>query len=318
MRGCAACSLRGQPSVGIFAAEGGQFVGGHGMSDDARLRTAAGLSAVWDGEPIRRVRVGDGITNLPGRRIAIHLMAQPEVANIWLRDQLLIGQGLLSRLLISAPDSAMGTRMSHDEAPGTDRDLSLYEARLLSILQTPLPLAPGKNNELEPRQLPLSATAQVIWRGFADHIETEIAPGGDLEPVRGLANKLPEHAARLAAVLTLVRDIHAVEVVDAELAAGIELAQHYAAEALRLHGISRIGAGLRQALELLDWLLVRWNEEAISLPDIYQRGPNSIRDADTAKKVVAILVEHSWLFRITEGAVVNRVRRRDAWKIVRG
>jgi len=30
----------GWPSVGIFAAEGGQFVGGHGMADDAKLRTA--------------------------------------------------------------------------------------------------------------------------------------------------------------------------------------------------------------------------------------------------------------------------------------
>jgi hypothetical protein len=55
----------GQPAIGIFAAEGGQFVGGHGMSDDARLRTATGLSAIWDGEPIRRVRVGDGIVILP-------------------------------------------------------------------------------------------------------------------------------------------------------------------------------------------------------------------------------------------------------------
>ena len=46
----------------------------------------------------------------------------------------------------------MGTRMSHDEAPETDRDLKLYDTRLLGILSTPLPLALGKNNELEPRQ----------------------------------------------------------------------------------------------------------------------------------------------------------------------
>ena len=46
-------------------------------------------------------------------------MLQLEVANIWLRDQLLIGQGLLSRMLFTAPDSAMGGRLSHNEAPGT-------------------------------------------------------------------------------------------------------------------------------------------------------------------------------------------------------
>jgi Protein of unknown function (DUF3987) len=43
----------GQPSVGIFAAEGGQFIGGHGMKDDAKLRTAAGLSLLWDGQKYR-------------------------------------------------------------------------------------------------------------------------------------------------------------------------------------------------------------------------------------------------------------------------
>ena len=36
--------------MGIFAAEGGQFIAGH-----AKLRTAAGLSALWDVEPIKRV-----------------------------------------------------------------------------------------------------------------------------------------------------------------------------------------------------------------------------------------------------------------------
>jgi hypothetical protein len=55
------------PSIGIFAAEGGQFIGGHGMADDAKLRTAAGLSAFWDGEAIKRVRALDGVTILPGR-----------------------------------------------------------------------------------------------------------------------------------------------------------------------------------------------------------------------------------------------------------
>ena len=32
--------IHGQPSVGIFASEGGAFIGGHSFSDDAKLRTA--------------------------------------------------------------------------------------------------------------------------------------------------------------------------------------------------------------------------------------------------------------------------------------
>jgi hypothetical protein len=58
--------------------------------------------------------------------------------------------------------------------------------------------------------------------------------------------------------------------------AGIALADHYAAEALRLFGSSRISVDLRLAQRLLDWLLGTWNEENTSLPDIYQRGLNAM------------------------------------------
>ncbi len=61
----------GQPSMGIFSGEGGQFLGGHGMNQDNRLKTAAAMSGLWDGEPIRRVRQGDGSMVLPGRRVSI-------------------------------------------------------------------------------------------------------------------------------------------------------------------------------------------------------------------------------------------------------
>jgi hypothetical protein len=307
----------GQPSIGIFAAEGGQFVGGHGMSDEARLRTAAGLSATWDGEPIRRVRVGDGITILPGRRLSLHLMLQLEVANIWLRDRLLIDQGLLSRILITAPDSAMGSRLSHDEAPETTLAIARYGARLLAMLERPLPLV-NQTNELAPHRLSLSHAAGRLWRAFADRIETMLVQDGELRPISGIANKLPEHAARISAVLALLHDFDAGEVASAEMAAGMELVQHYAAEALRLHGGSHVSAELRLAQRALDWLLQHWPEAAISLPDLYQRGPAAIRDAKTARQVVTILEDHGWLVRIPQGAILAGTRRLEAWQVVRG
>ena len=129
----------GQPSIGIFASEGGQFIGGHGMRDESKLATAAGLSAAWDGDPIKRVRAGDGTMILPGRRLAMHLMAQPDVADILFRDPLLADQGLLSRLLVTAPESAAGSRLWHEERPESDRDLKRYGARLLTSLRHPFP-----------------------------------------------------------------------------------------------------------------------------------------------------------------------------------
>ena len=87
------------------------------------------------------------------------------------------------------------------------------------------------------------------------------------------------------------------------MAAGIDLAQHYAAEALRLFEGSRIDADLLLAQKLLGWLLGSWNETTISLPDIYQNGPNAIRDKATATKLVKILEDHGWLIRIYGGAL---------------
>jgi hypothetical protein len=309
----------GQPSIGIFAAEGGQFIGGHGMRSDtdARLRTAAGLSAAWDGEPIRRVRATDGVTVLPGRRVAMHLMAQPDVAASWICDPLLIDQGLMSRVLATAPEPASGTRMWHDPSPASDADVRRYGARLLDILERPMPLAPGARNELAPRALPLSNDARGLWIGFADHIETRIGAGGELEPIRGLANKLPEHAARIAAVLTLVRDIEAGDVAAAEIEAGIAIAQHYAAEAMRLHGANCVSGHLREAQRLLAWLQTAWRDPMVSLPSIYRLGPGSIRDAASARRAAGILVEHGWLATVP-ACELDGTWRREVWRIVRG
>jgi hypothetical protein len=307
----------GQPSVGIFAAEGGQFIGGHGMADEAKLRTVAGLSAAWDGEPIKRVRALDGFAVLLGRRVTMHLMAQPAVASIWLADRLLIDQGLLSRVLVTAPQPASGNRRWREPSPNSEVAMKAYSVCLLDILERAMPLAPGGRNELVPRILPLSSIARKLWIGLHDHVEERLGVGGELEPVRGFANKLPEHAARIAAVLTLVRDLEAGKVEKAEMEAGVEIAQHHADEAKRLHGMSHVSIEIHTAQLLLSWL-ASWPEPVVSLPDIYQFGPNPIRDKKSAHRVVEILADHGWLLRDADGCKINGTFRRQVWRIVRG
>jgi hypothetical protein len=309
-------AVHGHASLGVFSSEGGQFIAGHGMSVDHRLKTAAGLSAFWDGDDVKRVRSGDGATTLVGRRVSLHLMTQPDVAALWLADPMLIEQGLLSRCLVSAPDSTAGTRFQRDEKSETQSHLDAYQVCLEAIFAAKLPLEDGKQNELVPRVLELSQQAAGLWRAFADHIERMIGPGGNLEPVRGLANKLPEHAARLAGVLTLVDDLAATEIFTTHMQAGIDLAQHYAAEALRLHETSRVPDDLVAAKKLLMWLRGPWGKPVVSLPSIYQKGPNSIRDKAKAEKLVRILEDHGHLVRLKGGADIDGQHRREAWRVV--
>jgi Protein of unknown function (DUF3987) len=187
------------PMLGIFSDEGGQFVGGHGLSADNRLRTITGLSSLWDGSPIKRVRVTDGVSVLPGRRLAVHLMMQPDVAAIFLSDPVSKDQGFLSRILVASPEGLAGTRFQR-RIPYSGSDALLqYNTRLLEILRLTPPLAIGKQNELEPRRLQLDNWAIAMWMDYADAVERRLVKGREFEQIPGFANKLPEHAAVLQA-----------------------------------------------------------------------------------------------------------------------
>ncbi len=76
-------------------------------------------------------------------------------------------------------------------------------------------------------------------------------------------------------------------------------------------------AGPVQCEALLDWLGRSWGEDLVSLPDIYQCGPNSIPDQKTARRIVSVLEDHGWLFPVEGGAVVKGQRRQEVWRIVK-
>ena len=118
-----------------------------------------------------------------------------------------------------------------------------YGAQLLDILELAVAARRRCSEHPSARTLPLSAAARRLWIGFYNHVrDEEVASRGELEPIRGLANKLPEHAARFAAVLAMLGDIDTSEVAPEAMECGIQLAQHYAVEGLRLYGASRVRA----------------------------------------------------------------------------
>ena len=133
----------------------------------------------------------------------------------------------------------------------------------------------------------------------------------------GLANKLPEHAARIAAVLTLIENIEAMRIDREAFERAVHLAEYYTREALRLSGAGYASPELQRAAKLLDWLKTSWGEPLISVRAIVRLGPNSIRDTATAKAAIKALVEHGWLAPHVGGAVVEGQSVREAWKTIR-
>lgn len=309
---------RGQASLGLFSDEGGGFVGGYSMSAEHKLKTLAGLSLFWDGAIIRRIRAGDGASALVGKRLAMHLMLQPQIASGLLADSVAVGQGFLSRCLVSAPPSLAGTRMQKPVAPEGAAALNRYSAALRELLEKPALLVPGTNNSLDPRRVCFDARAAASWLRLADTIERKLGPGGEYEPVRGFGNKLAEHVARIAGVLALADDPDAAEIGADALARAATLGDYFAGEALRLFEAGAVTPEIAQAEKLLAWLET-WPEPAIGLVAIYQRGPNSIREKEAAQRAVKQLEAHGWLRRLEgSGHKVDGKPVREAWTIVRG
>lgn len=306
--------IAGQPSIGLFSDEGGRMIGGYGMNKDNQLKTSAGLSNLWDGREISRVRSGDGSTVLYGRRVSVHLMVQPAVSQLLLSNALLVDQGLLSRCLTTWPTSTAGSRLYKEVDLYGDREIKGYESRLLSILETRLPIAEGKLNELQPRGLPLAPDAKRIWIAFHDHTEKQLADDKALAPIRGFANKAPEHAVRLAGVLALVDNLDSQAIGVEYVRSGINLVQHYLAEALRLFDTGISNPDLVLAEKLLAWAQHQ-ETEFVYLRKIYQCGPNAIRDAVAAKRIVSILEEHGWFMRIDEGMKLDGSYRKEVWRV---
>jgi len=305
--------LLGQPSIGLFSAEGGRFLGGHAMSGDNRLKTAAGLSELWDGTPIDRVRAEDGSIRIYGKRVCSHLMMQPDISMLLFQDDVLKEQGLLSRILPSYPKSTMGMRPYKDASLQSSLDLNKYQDRIYELFRTELPIKDETYNELEPRKLKFSKGARIRWIDFVNEIEKRLV--SEYKEISGFANKAPEHAARIAATFSLVEKLDCIGISEEHMISGIELARYYMSELMRIFEYSIINKDILLAETLLDWINNKWSEKYISLPDIYQFGPNMIRDSETAKILVKILKEHGHLKESGRREVKGKVRSKT-WEIV--
>jgi len=305
----------GQPSLGLFSDEGGQFLGGHAMNSDNRQKTLAAFNSLWDGHAIKRTRSGDGHQTLHGRRLAIHLMVQPTVARGFMADPQAADTGFLPRFLLSEPPSTIGMRL---QASAVENATALigFERRLGEILATPLPIDP-ETGGLELRCLSLSAEARELLVGYADKVERSQSYGGEMANLTGTASKSAEQAARIAGVLTLWRDLEAAEVSAADMANAIELARYYLLEALRLAQVANVSAEIDRAEQLKRWLLERWSEPEVLVRDVMNKGPNALRESPKAKAAIAILEAHGWLVRLEPGTIVRGSSRKEAWRVVR-
>ena len=303
-------------SRGLFTAEGATVLAGHSMSDENRLKTAAVYSKLWEDGQIDRVRAGDGHLALIGKRMSAHLMFQPGVARRLLDADDLSDQGLTGRFLICEAPELAGTRSFRVPPSTDDSRFQAYRATLIALVSRRPRTLDGRN-ELDPRELTFAPDAVRVWTELHDHVEAKLGTEGELGSVKPFGNKLAEHAARIAGVLTVLEDPGAVELGAAPMARGCALAGVDAGEAVRLNAESRVSERLARAEGLRTWLVDVWTEPLVSLPDVMQRGPRATRLKTAAEAALAALVEYGWLVDAGPGAVAGS-NRKTTYRVFRG
>jgi hypothetical protein len=247
---------------------------------------------------------------------------QPLVAETILSDPMAHNQGYLSRCLISAPESTLGTQSYVAKDLSIEASYGIYCARLTQVLNAKLPFKIDPDTgkpmlELIPRKLPVSSDGKLIWIRFHDWVQDHLGRDGVFRPISGIAAKAAEHALRLAGTLSLVEDLNATAISPGHVKAGIVLARFYLTEALRLFHSAKTDPDLLLAEKVFTWLKTRGGSrpQLVSLPCVYQTGPNAVRDKATAARCMAFLADHGWVRLVEGGAEIAGKKRRQVWEV---
>lgn len=304
----------GQPSLGLFHDDAAEFLAGHAMSDDNRAKSAAGLSRLWDSGEFDRIRAADGAEKFFGRRLAMHLLMQPVIAERILSDDVMTGQGFLARTLLAWPSSTIGTRRYAEIDVSADPVLERYRRTMRELLERPPRMVPETTNELEPRALTLSPSAKRRWIAVHDAIESDMSDGGEYASIRAWASKAPSQTLRIAGVLTLVSDPDASQIEAEEIDRAATLVLFALGEAVRIVGTAAVPVEIRNAEALLAWC----HTERIKLLHsgaALQFGPAPIRTKRAFDAAMAELERAGWAAPIEGGCEVDGAHRRRVWAV---
>jgi hypothetical protein len=193
--------------------------------------------------------------------------------------------GLASRLLLAYPPKRPQgwTEVTVDEK--LDRALHLVFERLLL-----LDFEYGPAGERRPKDLPLTAAAKSLWIDFCNRMGAEWV---ELTGSAGsLWSKLKGTAARLALILQLVRDPASDAIEKESMAAGIQLADWFGAEGLRIYRILGESDDDRELRELAD--LIQSKGGSISIRELMRCRKRYEGSADLAEAALDRMVKFGW------------------------
>ncbi|CAG4886665.1 YfjI family protein [Paraburkholderia saeva] len=201
------------PAAGLFSDEAAGILNSKGESD------MASLDRLWNGDSIDVVgRTKQESFFVHDPRLTLSLMVQPIVFDRFVerKGELAKGIGLMSRVLLSRPDTPYGKRIfrrPEDRSTVWIDRLNKRVQELLSHSHTNI-----ENRDANRKTLHFEPDAQKFWEEMYDTVEQGMATKGQFENEREFANRFAEHVARLSALF------HFFERGDIDSQAGADVA----------------------------------------------------------------------------------------------
>lgn len=261
-----------------FARCGGAFAGDVAdllTSSHARGAEARSFCALWDGG----IRASSAVGTPTPPRLSVHLVLGAGEGLALLHSEDAANAGLLGRFLAVQPASRIGAREFIESDGAPPAALRELHAALIGFY--------GREITCDARIIALNAPARAAWLAFAQDAEAAMTAEGPFAPIRPLAGRLAEHAARLAAIVAFIENDTLTEITPHHLARGVELARYYAAEALRLAGLrGRVRAETDLLAALQGWLTRKYAGAEVSLRDVYCFGPPELRSVSLALRAM--------------------------------
>ncbi len=296
--------------LGWFTDEASTFWGGHSMSKEKQALTCGTLSKFWDGAYFVRPRAsqeGDGY--VPPTPTTVNLMFQPILIRETFGNEFMLGQGILARMLPAWPESNMGKRLYRRSEASDDAIVEDFWDVTAKALRETL-------EDPTEKTLKLSEGAFEVCVAFHDEVETELGRGKWAADISSFAAKAPEHACRLAALMTLYEDRDATVIAEAIMKNACGLVKYHLQQFKYLCVSGTNEQAVDHAQKLLDWLTNNLTPGSGFATDmILQKGPVRTRNRKTMDQALAILVQHDWIAQLPNGTIVEGKPRRRPYML---
>lgn len=201
-------TLKSQSFVGLFSSEGGEFFNSHsfqgGKNEISRaVEMSASLTSMWDGTEITKT-TGMERVKLFNRRVNMLFLLQTETVESMLNNPIFSEQGFVHRILITQSPKYNNKEWENSEESDVweakiRESLKGFHKKTRDLISRKLTLKPNKPFELEPTLIRQTRESKQIYVDFYN--KNLNRSSGDLKNFAGFAERLHEHAIRIAGTL---------------------------------------------------------------------------------------------------------------------